>query len=324
MHEFGRSVSDVGWSLFVVGATIMFVNAVLVVSTIARLAEKGAVFLGSVAMGFAFVAFAFATESWMMFAGIFPFALVGVASPALRGMMASRVPGACTGGPEASRPAVPLGCSRRVWQPAAMEFEATDLERIFRNCFRARTHTILIGGGEEPLYLPSSEPARQPHRIVYREDYLASALHEVAHWCLAGAKRRRLEDYGYWYAPDGRDVDTQAAFERVEARPQALEWIFSDACGFEFNLSADNLDAGVGPSAGFAEAVAREKRRFLTQGLPSRAECYRVALESALGSVLSVASSRPGEAIATVSSGSIRAAAPPAPRRLAAANRPRA
>jgi elongation factor P hydroxylase len=286
MRELGWSVSDVGWSLFVV--------------------------------------FAFATGSWMMFAGIFPLCagrgrLAGVA-----GHDGEPGAGGCAGGSEASMPVVPLGCSRRVWQPAAMEFEATDLERIFGDCFFERTHTILVGGGEEPLYLPSSEPAHQPHRIVYREDYLASALHEVAHWCLAGAKRRRLEDYGYWYAPDGRDTDTQAAFERVEARPQALEWIFSDACGFEFNLSADNLDAGVGPSAGFAEAVAREKRRFLTQGLPSRAECYRVALESAPGSVLSVASSRPREGIATGSSGSIRAAAPPAPRRVAAANRPRA
>lgn len=92
MHKFDWSVSDVGWSLFVVGATIMFVNAVLVGPTIERLGEKGAVFLGFGAMSVGFAIFAFATESWMMFLGIFPFALVGVASPALRGMMANRVP----------------------------------------------------------------------------------------------------------------------------------------------------------------------------------------------------------------------------------------
>jgi len=92
MHKFGWSVSDVGWSLFVVGATMMLVNAVLVAPAIDRLGEKGAVFLGIGAMFVGFMIFAFATRSWMMFAGIFPFALVGVASPALRGMMANRVP----------------------------------------------------------------------------------------------------------------------------------------------------------------------------------------------------------------------------------------
>jgi len=92
MHKFGWSVSDVGWSLFVVGATIMFVNAVLVGPVIARLGEKGAVFIGFGAMSFGFSVFAFASESWMMIAGIFPFALVGLAQPAIRGMMANLVP----------------------------------------------------------------------------------------------------------------------------------------------------------------------------------------------------------------------------------------
>jgi elongation factor P hydroxylase len=113
---------------------------------------------------------------------------------------------------------------------------------------------------------------------VYREDYFSSALHEVAHWCLAGARRRRLEDYGYWYAPDGRNAEQQLAFERAEARPQALEWILTEACGIEFNLSADNLGAELGPSPAFVEAVSTEKERFLAAGLPDRAERFRVAL----------------------------------------------
>ena len=191
-----------------------------------------------------------------------------------------------------------------------MHFEASDLERVFRDCFFERSQTVLVGGGDEPLYLPSSDPARQPHRIVYREDFIASALHEVAHWCLAGAKRRRLEDYGYWYAPDGRDAAAQAAFERVEARPQALEWILSDTCGFEFHLSADNLDGGVGPSGRFAEAVEGARRRLLMRGLPPRAERFRAAL--AIGA-----------------SGSMRTAVPQTPwapgrARRATAGRPRA
>ena len=62
-------------------------------------------------------------------------------------------------------------------------------------------------------------PAQQPgalNRIVFTHDYFASALHEVAHWCVAGPERRRLTDYGYWYAPDGRTEKQQMEFERVE------------------------------------------------------------------------------------------------------------
>jgi DHA1 family tetracycline resistance protein-like MFS transporter len=92
MHKFGWSVSDVGWSLFVVGATIMFVNAVLVGPAIERLGEKGAVFFGFGAMALGFSVFAVASEGWMMIAGIFPFALVGIAQPAIRAMMANLVP----------------------------------------------------------------------------------------------------------------------------------------------------------------------------------------------------------------------------------------
>ena len=92
MHKFAWSVSDVGWSLFVVGATIMFVNAVLVGPAIERFGEKGAVFVGFGAMSVGFFVFAFASESWMLIAGIFPFALVGIAQPAIRGMMSNLVP----------------------------------------------------------------------------------------------------------------------------------------------------------------------------------------------------------------------------------------
>lgn len=159
-----------------------------------------------------------------------------------------------------------------------MDWSAGELERAFRNCFLAEHATILVGGGSEPVYLPSSDPERSPHRIVYREDYLASALHEVAHWCLAGRERRRLEDYGYWYRPDGRSAAEQAEFERAEARPQALEWIFSDACGAAFHLSADNLAGVGGAGPDFEASVRRAKAELLEGGLPGRAARFLVAL----------------------------------------------
>ncbi|MBK7950585.1 MAG: elongation factor P hydroxylase [Deltaproteobacteria bacterium] len=164
----------------------------------------------------------------------------------------------------------------------ARSLGAADLERIFRDCFFEPYATVLEGGSPEPLYLPSAEPEHLPHRILYREDYFASALHEIAHWCLAGPERRLQEDYGYWYRPDGRSAEEQAEFERAEARPQALEWIFSDACRFDFHLSADNLAGALGPSDRFEAAVRLARAAYLAEGLPERAERFRAALARAV------------------------------------------
>ncbi|MEQ9324457.1 MAG: elongation factor P hydroxylase [Polyangiaceae bacterium] len=150
------------------------------------------------------------------------------------------------------------------------------IERIFAACFRERYATVLVGGGDEPLYLPGE--GSWPHRIVYRHDYVQSAFHEVAHWCIAGPARRQKRDYGYWYAPDGRTDEQQASFEQVEVAPQALEWVFSDAWGSRFELSADNLGSGCGPSAAFAAAVAQQRARYHERGMPRRAATFAAAL----------------------------------------------
>ena len=61
------------------------------------------------------------------------------------------------------------------------------------DCFNLRfgvsEGTILVGGADEPYYEPGS-----PNIIYFREDFVRSALHEVAHWCVAGAARRTLPD----------------------------------------------------------------------------------------------------------------------------------
>src|SRR5690606_23954885 len=116
----------------------------------------------------------------------------------------------------------------------------SDLIRLFNDEFLASHNTVLVRGGDEPIYLPAD--AEHPrHRIVFARGFYASALHEIAHWCIAGPRRRLLVDYGYWYRPDGRTAEEQAEFERVEARPQALEWAFSIVADFRFHVSADNL-----------------------------------------------------------------------------------
>jgi elongation factor P hydroxylase len=152
---------------------------------------------------------------------------------------------------------------------------ALDLISLFEHCFSADYHTVLIGGAEEPIYLPSVDSA--PHRIVFTRDYFASALHEVAHWCVAGEERRRLPDYGYWYSPDGRSAEQQAEFERLEIKPQALEWMFSTACARPFRVSADNLNSGLIASDLFKNGIAQQAQIYCTH-LPERPARFIAAL----------------------------------------------
>lgn len=148
--------------------------------------------------------------------------------------------------------------------------ESRDLVALYDQCFREAFNTVLIGGGEEPVYLPASRQG-EPHKIIFTRDYFASAMHEISHWMIAGAHRRTLEDYGYWYAPDGRTAEQQTEFEQVEVKPQALEWILSRAADAPFRLSSDNLDGGVGPTDSFAQAVASQARKYCREGVNPRA-----------------------------------------------------
>ncbi len=153
-----------------------------------------------------------------------------------------------------------------------------DLIEIFDNTFFETYNTKLELGGDEPIYLPANAENAH-HRIVFARGYYASALHEIAHWCVAGPERRLQEDYGYWYEPDGRDKHKQAEFEKVEVRPQAYEWILSASAGFVFRVSCDNLHGEFEPDRlGFTQKVHQEVQKILAQGLPPRV----AALSSAL------------------------------------------
>jgi elongation factor P hydroxylase len=144
-----------------------------------------------------------------------------------------------------------------------------EIAALFNARFEPAFATILAGGADEPSYLPAAGTA--PAVIRYREDYAASALHEIAHWCIAGAARRRLPDYGYWYLPPPRDRAGQEAFYGVERRVQALECLLAAAAGVPFAISADNLE--IHDVAAFRQAVADEVRR--TAGaLPLRAAIF--------------------------------------------------
>lgn len=129
--------------------------------------------------------------------------------------------------------------------------------------------TRLVGGFEEPVYLPATATAYA--EIRFTRDHERSALHELAHWTVAGEARRALEDYGYWYVPDGRNAAQQRAFFRLEVRPQAIEKCFCSALRIPFDVSIDNLDGEVEGLAAFREDVARLCGDLMCRGLSPRA-----------------------------------------------------
>ena len=160
---------------------------------------------------------------------------------------------------------------------------AKSLEQVFASCFEERNNTRLLGGFNEPLYQPAQ--SRDDYNIIcYREDFFASALHEVAHWCIAGEERRKLLDFGYWYTPDGRTEQQQKAFEDVEYQPQALEWFFAKACAYRFRVSTDNL-SGATPNGGkcFEQRVVAQAQLWCSEGIPADGEIFCEALSREFG-----------------------------------------
>lgn len=90
-----------------------------------------------------------------------------------------------------------------------------------------------------------------------------------------------LEDFGYWYEPDGRTAEVQAEFEKVEIRPQAYEWILAKSADFPFNVSCDNLHGDFEPDRlGFMHKVHNEVMGILENGLPPRVKMLSDALRA--------------------------------------------
>ena len=152
-----------------------------------------------------------------------------------------------------------------------------DLITIFNSCFADKYNTLLVRGEDEPLYLPADE--NSPHnRLFFAHGFFASALHESAHWLIAGAERRKLVDFGYWYTPDGRTEQEQKLFQSVEVKPQAMEWILSKAAGSKFRVSIDNLNGSESETDAFKLAVFNQVKLYCEKGLSERAETFRQAL----------------------------------------------
>lgn len=157
------------------------------------------------------------------------------------------------------------------------EHHYQDLIQIFHDCFFEKYNTRLVKGEDEPVYFPQDEK-RPDNELYFAHGYFSSALHECSHWLIAGEKRRKLEDFGYWYVPDGRSAKQQELFQSVEIKPQAIEWILSKAAGCRFRVSIDNLNGEELDTDNFKKNVYSQVKTYCEQALPLRAESFRQAL----------------------------------------------
>ena len=155
-----------------------------------------------------------------------------------------------------------------------------DIVAVFTQCFWRSHATQLIGGATEPLYQPAAR-ADEPHRLFYRADFAASALHETAHWCVAGAARRTQVDFGYVYIEPPRTPSAQAAFFAAERKVQGLEQLFCAAAGLRFVPSADQIGVDL---KDFREQLAEQRdqvRIWMQNSGDQRAHQFEQALRHA-------------------------------------------
>ncbi|WCT14961.1 TCR/Tet family MFS transporter [Mucilaginibacter jinjuensis] len=92
MSRFSWTESLVGYSLGLVGLLSGLVQGLLIRVTIPKLGQKKSIVLGLLLYTIALTLFAFATQSWMMFAILALYALGGIAGPAIQGLISGQIP----------------------------------------------------------------------------------------------------------------------------------------------------------------------------------------------------------------------------------------
>jgi DHA1 family tetracycline resistance protein-like MFS transporter len=92
MTKFKWNEAWVGYSLGFVGLTVAAVQGGLIRIAIPKLGQQRSIWMGLSFYALGLILFAFATKGWMMFAFMIPYALGGIAGPALQGIMTEQVP----------------------------------------------------------------------------------------------------------------------------------------------------------------------------------------------------------------------------------------
>lgn len=159
---------------------------------------------------------------------------------------------------------------------------------MLKQIFEATFDVLIVGGSDEPFYQAASK--NSPATVYYKNNYPRSLLHEMAHYCLAGQKRRQLDDYGYWYAPCGRSAEQQQAFEKVETRPQALEKAFCHILGLPFCPSLDDF-SGNGASKLFLTNLQHHYQQIMAAPPPLAKKALNALSNSVLLNALTEQSS---------------------------------
>ncbi len=92
MGEYGWSSAQVGNSLGVVGLLVAIVQGGLISRVNRWLGMKQSVLFGLMLSAIGLAIFASATESWILYAGLFPYCISGVAGPSLQAYISGKVP----------------------------------------------------------------------------------------------------------------------------------------------------------------------------------------------------------------------------------------
>lgn len=92
IERFNWSEQKLGYSLGVVGIMTFLVQGVLIRYINPKIGNEKSVYLGLSIYALGMLAFAFATQSWMMFVFMIPYCLGGIAGPALQAILAGHVP----------------------------------------------------------------------------------------------------------------------------------------------------------------------------------------------------------------------------------------
>ena len=92
MLKFSWTEADIGYSLGFVGIMVVLVQAVLVGWFVKTLGNQRTVIIGFVLWGVGMLTFAFAEYGWMLYLGIIPYTLGGIAGPTVQGIMSNQFP----------------------------------------------------------------------------------------------------------------------------------------------------------------------------------------------------------------------------------------
>jgi DHA1 family tetracycline resistance protein-like MFS transporter len=92
IEKFQWNEKMIGISLTVVGVAFALVQGVLIRMILPRLGQQRSVYVGLALYAVGFLCYAFASQSWMMFAFTVVYCLGGIAGPAIQGIISSAVP----------------------------------------------------------------------------------------------------------------------------------------------------------------------------------------------------------------------------------------